>query len=89
MAKWQCYHWLPSPYDPGEEVLEGFREKIHDISLVVSNFQQRFTQWYNKRTNRWGRLFGGRFEVKRLDVFGSLARGEETTESDVDLLVEP
>ncbi|MFO7901731.1 MAG: nucleotidyltransferase family protein [Pirellulaceae bacterium] len=28
------------------------------------------------------------FKVKRLDVFGSLARGEETDESDVDLLVE-
>ena len=30
----------------------------------------------------------GEFKVKRLDLFGSLARGEETSESDVDLLVE-
>ena len=28
------------------------------------------------------------FKVKRLDLFGSLARGEHTDESDVDLLVE-
>jgi predicted nucleotidyltransferase len=28
------------------------------------------------------------FKVKRLDLFGSLARGEGTTASDVDLLVE-
>lgn len=28
------------------------------------------------------------FKVKRLDLFGSLARGEQTAESDVDLLVE-
>ncbi len=28
------------------------------------------------------------FKVKRLDLFGSLARGEATAESDVDLLVE-
>ena len=28
------------------------------------------------------------FKVKRLDLFGSLARGEYTAESDVDLLVE-
>jgi len=28
------------------------------------------------------------FKVKRLDLFGSLARGEGTSESDVDLLVE-
>ena len=62
VAKWQRYHRLQSSYDPGEEVLEGFRNKIHDVSLVVSNFQQRFTQWFNKRTNRWGRLFGGRFD---------------------------
>ena len=29
-----------------------------------------------------------RFDVKRLDVFGSLARGEERSSSDIDLLVE-
>lgn len=28
------------------------------------------------------------FKVKRLDLFGSLARGEENADSDVDLLVE-
>jgi predicted nucleotidyltransferase len=28
------------------------------------------------------------FKVKRLDLFGSLARGEHSIESDVDLLVE-
>ncbi len=74
IAKWQHYHRLPSPYDPGESVLEGFREKIHDISLVVSNFQQRFTQWYNKRTERWGRLFGGRFDSVIVDADGALAK---------------
>ena len=29
------------------------------------------------------------FRVRRLDLFGSLARDEGTAESDVDLLVEP
>src|SRR5919106_5329780 len=29
-----------------------------------------------------------KFKVKRLDLFGSLARSEETAQSDVDLLVE-
>ena len=28
------------------------------------------------------------FKVKRLDVFGSIARGQETGDSDIDLLVE-
>ncbi len=74
VKKWQQYHRLPNPYDPGDDVLEGFRGKIHDISLVVSNFQQRFTQWYNKRTNRWGRLFGGRFDSVIVDKNGALAK---------------
>jgi predicted nucleotidyltransferase len=30
----------------------------------------------------------GEFKVKRLDLFGSLARGEGSSDSDVDLLVE-
>ena len=29
-----------------------------------------------------------KFEVKRLDLFGSLARGEASADSDIDLLVE-
>lgn len=29
-----------------------------------------------------------KFQVKRLDLFGSIARGEGTSKSDVDLLVE-
>jgi predicted nucleotidyltransferase len=29
-----------------------------------------------------------KFNVKRLDIFGSLARGEENSSSDIDLLVE-
>ena len=74
LKRWQIYHRLKVAIDPGDEVLEGFREKIHDISLVVSNFQQRFTQWYNKRHNRWGRLFGGRFDSVIVDQDGALAR---------------
>jgi hypothetical protein len=34
-----------------------FRQKIHDLSFVVGNFEQRFVQWYNKRNNRLGSLF--------------------------------
>jgi hypothetical protein len=30
----------------------------------------------------------GEFKIKRLDLFGSLARGEGSSDSDVDLLVE-
>jgi REP element-mobilizing transposase RayT len=47
---------------PCEYAREQLREKVHDISCIVGNFQQRFTQWFNKKHQRWGRLFGGRFD---------------------------
>lgn len=50
------------------------RERIHDVSFIVGNFQQRFTQWYKKRNDRWGKLFGGRFDSVLLDEQGVVAR---------------
>jgi hypothetical protein len=38
----------------------------------VGNFQQRFTQWHNKRKDRWGKLFGSRFDSVLLDEQGVL-----------------
>jgi putative transposase len=64
----------PGPDDPSEETLDAHRRKIHDISFVVGNFQQRFTQWYNKCNERWGKLFGGRFDSVLLDEQGAVAR---------------
>ena len=60
--------------DPSDETLAAHRQRIHDISFVVGNFQQRFTQWYNKRNDRWGKLFGGRFDSVLLDEHGAVAR---------------
>jgi REP element-mobilizing transposase RayT len=60
--------------DPTAETLDAHRERIHDISFIVGNFQQRFTQWYNKRNDRWGKLFGGRFDSVLLDEQGAVAR---------------
>lgn len=59
---------------PGKETLDAHRERIHDINFIVGNFQQRFTQWYNKRNDRWGKLFGGRFDSVLLDEQGAVAR---------------
>jgi putative transposase len=64
----------PVADDPSEETLKAHRERIHDISVVVGNLQQRFTQWYNKRNDRWGKLFGGRFDNILLDEHGAVAR---------------
>jgi putative transposase len=63
----------PVQDDPNEEVLEAHRQRIHDISFIVGNFQQRFTQWHNKRNDRWGKVFGGRFDSVLLDNDRNLA----------------
>ena len=47
---------------------DDFREKIHDISFVIGNFEQRFVQWFNREHNSWGRLFGQRFDSEMIEV---------------------
>ena len=47
---------------------DDFREKIHDISFVIGNFEQRFVQWFNKEHSSWGRLFGQRFDSEMIEV---------------------
>ena len=74
LLRWQNRTRIKSDDDPGDDILEEYRDKIFDISYVVGNFQQRFTQWYNQRNNRWGKLFGGRFDSVILDENGAVAR---------------
>ena len=74
LRRWYLHQRSKSPGDPGDHILEAFRMKIHDLSVIISNIQQRFTQWYNKRKNRWGRLFGGRFDSVILDQYGAVAK---------------
>ena len=45
-----------------------FKFKIHDISFIIGNFEQRFVQWFNKEHNSWGRLFGQRFDSELIEV---------------------
>ncbi len=74
LVRWQKYYRLKPSINQGDDDLEVFRNKIHDISLVVGNFQQRFTQWFNKRNNRWGKLFGGRFDSVIVDANCAIAK---------------
>ena len=74
LRRWYLHQQSKSPGDPGDGVLEAFRMKIHNLSVIIANIQQRFTQWYNKRNNRWGRLFGGRFDSVILDQDGAVAK---------------
>ena len=53
--------------DPSSEILQSFRDKIHDISYVVGNIEQRFAQWYNKNHDRKGHLFGARFDSSLIE----------------------
>ena len=45
-----------------------FKFKIHDISFIIGNFEQRFVQWFNRVHNSWGRLFGQRFDSELIEV---------------------
>ena len=45
-----------------------FNLKIHDISFIIGNFEQRFVQWFNREHNSWGRLFGQRFDSELIEV---------------------
>ena len=74
LRRWYLHQRSKSPGDPGDKVLEAFCLKIHDLSVILSNIQQRFTQWYNKRRDRWGRLFGGRFDNVILEQNGAVAK---------------
>ena len=47
---------------------EDFKLKIHDISFIIGNFEQRFVQWFNREHNSWGRLFGQRFDSELIEV---------------------
>jgi len=51
-----------------KEKKDDFREKIHDISFIIGNFEQRFVQWFNKEKSSWGRLFGQRFDSEMIEV---------------------
>ena len=74
LRRWYLHQKSKSPGDPGDRVLEAFCLKLHDLSVIISNIQQRFTQWYNRRKDRWGRLFGGRFDSVILDQDGAVAK---------------
>ena len=47
---------------------EAFKLHLHDISFVVGNFEQRFTQWFNREHRSWGKLWGARFDSELIEV---------------------
>ena len=65
------YNAVKSP-DKGQ--LQYFREKIHDLSYIVGNIEQRFAQWYNRTSKREGTLWGSRFDSSLIETNMSLLR---------------
>ncbi len=57
IKRWNLTGRAKAPREPSEEEYEAFNRKIHDVSFVVGNFEQRFVQWYNKKMGRNGSLF--------------------------------
>jgi REP element-mobilizing transposase RayT len=51
---------------PDDETKDIFRQKAHDLSYIVGNFEQRFSQWYNRTHGRLGALVGARFDSEIL-----------------------
>ena len=45
-----------------EAVCREIAEKMRDISYFMQNFQQHFTNYYNRAHNRRGRFWGDRFK---------------------------
>ncbi len=57
IKRWNITQRSKLPREPTDEEFDTFNQKIHDISFVVGNFEQRFVQWYNRRMGRNGSLF--------------------------------
>ena len=45
-----------------QEVLEKYKRRFCDLSLYVKEVKERFTRWYNRKHQRVGTLWSGRFK---------------------------
>ena len=48
--------------DAAQEVLEKYKRRFCDLSLYVKEVKERFTRWYNRKHQRVGTLWSGRFK---------------------------
>ncbi len=48
--------------DAALEVLEKYKRRFCDLSLYVKEVKERFTRWYNRKHQRVGTLWSGRFK---------------------------
>ena len=45
-----------------EDLREGLRERMGDVSVFMKELKQRFSKWFNKDRNRFGTLWAERFK---------------------------
>jgi len=45
-----------------EDLREGLRERMGDVSAFMKELKQRFSKWYNRQQNRYGTLWAERFK---------------------------
>jgi putative transposase len=45
-----------------EDLREGLRERMGDVSVFMKELKQRFSKWFNKERNRFGTLWAERFK---------------------------
>ncbi len=48
--------------DAAREVIEKYKRRFCDLSLYVKEVKERFTRWYNRKHQRVGTLWSGRFK---------------------------
>jgi len=48
--------------DAAQEVLEKYKRRFCDLSRYVKEVKERFTRWYNRKHQRVGTLWSGRFK---------------------------
>ena len=45
-----------------EDLREGLRERMGEVSVFMKELKQRFSKWYNRQQNRYGTLWAERFK---------------------------
>ncbi|MBK8091579.1 MAG: transposase [Verrucomicrobiaceae bacterium] len=57
-------------HDAANAILDGFRERMWDISAFMKSLKQRFTQWFNKKHQRKGTLWEERYKSTLIEGGG-------------------
>ena len=57
----------PDAIEQIDRLLEPYRRRMNDISIFIKELKGRFTQWFNRRHQRYGTLWAERFKSVLLE----------------------